>query len=46
MNKRRPLDEAAVAPVNKMARVVWALPIHNRPYQRGYVSLRDAPVLG
>lgn len=46
MNKRRRLDEAAVALVNKMVRVIWMLLIHDPPYQRGYVILRDAPVLG
>lgn len=35
---RRPLNVAAVAMANKMARTIWALLAHNRTYQSDYVS--------
>ena len=36
--KRRPKNVAVVAMANKMARTIWALTVHERVYQSGYVS--------
>jgi transposase len=41
--KRRPKNVAVVALANKMARTIWALTVHERAYQSGYVS---RPVAG
>jgi transposase len=38
--QRRPLNVAAVALANKMARTLWALIAHRRIYQPGYLSTR------
>lgn len=35
---RRPLNTAAVALANKMARTIWALLAHDRTYRRGYAE--------
>jgi len=36
--QRRPTNVAIVAMANKMARTAWALLVHDREYQKGYVS--------
>ncbi len=36
LRKQRPLNVVAVAPANKMARTIWAVLAHDRPYQREY----------
>jgi transposase len=38
LRQRRPLNVAAVALANKMARTIWALLAHERMYQKGFVS--------
>ena len=40
MKKRRPLNVVIVAMANKMARTIWAVLAHDRPYERGHVSVR------
>jgi transposase len=40
MKKRRPLNVVIVALANKMARMIWAILAHGRPYHDGYVSAR------
>lgn len=40
LKKRRPLNVAIVAQANKMARMIWAILAHDRPYDRGYVSVK------
>ena len=40
MNKRRPQNVVIVALANKMARTIWAILAHGRPYQDGYVSAK------
>jgi transposase len=40
LKARRPLNVAVVAQANKMARTIWAVLAHGRPYQREYVSVR------
>jgi transposase len=42
MKKRRPLNVVIVALANKMARTIWAVLAHDRPYQKGYVSAKPA----
>lgn len=42
MQKRRPSNVVAVALANKMARTIWAVLAHDRPYQQDYVSARPA----
>src|SRR6202140_2606472 len=42
MKKRRPPNVVVVALANKMARTIWAVLAHDRPYQRGYVSTKPA----
>lgn len=42
MRKRRPLNVVIVALANKMARTIWAILAHDRPYQKGYVSVKPA----
>jgi transposase len=39
---RRPVNVAAVALANKMARTAWALLAHGEAYQKDYVSVRPA----
>ena len=34
MKKRRPPNVVVVAPANKMARMIWAVLAHDRPYQK------------
>ncbi|PRG49159.1 hypothetical protein C6V06_24440 [Burkholderia gladioli] len=33
-------DQVIVALANKMARTIWAVLAHDRPYQKGYVSVK------
>jgi len=42
MLRRRPLNVVTVALANKMARTIWALLVHNRSYQKDYVSVKPA----
>lgn len=35
MLKRRPINVVSVALANKMARIIWAILAHGRPYQKG-----------
>ncbi|MDR6860223.1 IS110 family transposase [Variovorax guangxiensis] len=42
MKKRRPANVVTVALANKMARTIWAVLAHNKPYQRDYVSVKPA----
>jgi transposase len=40
LKKRRPLKIAAVALANKMARTIWAVLAHDRPYSKDHVSVK------
>ena len=40
--KRRPKNVVIVALANKMARTIWAMLAHDRPYQKDYVSVKPA----
>ncbi|MDR6201352.1 IS110 family transposase [Paraburkholderia graminis] len=42
LKKRRSWNVVIVALANKMARIIWAVLAHDRPYQRGYVSAKPA----
>jgi transposase len=42
MIKRRPKNVVIVALANKMARTIWAVLAHERPYQKNYVSVKLA----
>jgi transposase len=42
MTKRRPQNVVVVALANKMARMIWALLAHDRPYQKDYISVKPA----
>lgn len=42
LGKRRPPNVVTVALANKMARTIWALLAHDRPYEKGYVSIKPA----
>ena len=42
MMKRRPKNVVIVALANKMARTIWAMLAHDRPYQKDYVSVKPA----
>ncbi|SAK99232.1 transposase [Caballeronia temeraria] len=42
LKKRRPLKVAAVALANKMARIIWAILAHDRPYSKDHVSIKPA----
>lgn len=42
MKGRRPANVVIVALANKMARTLWAVLAHDRPYQKDYVSVRPA----
>jgi hypothetical protein len=42
IRKRRPLSVVVVALANKMARTIWAILARDRPYQKGYVSVKPA----
>jgi transposase len=40
ISKRRPVNVVIVALANKIARMIWAVLAHDRPYQKGYVSIK------
>ncbi|KVN50239.1 IS110 family transposase [Burkholderia ubonensis] len=40
MKKRRPMNVVIVALANKMARTIWAVLAHDRPYQKDYLSVK------
>jgi transposase len=40
LKKRRSWNVVIVALANKMARTIWAVLAHDRPYQNGYVSVK------
>ena len=40
LKQRRPLNVVAVATVNKLARIIWAMLVHQRPYRKDYESVR------
>ena len=40
IRKRRPLNVAIVAQANRIARTIWAILAHDRPYGKGYVSVK------
>lgn len=42
LGHRRPPNVVTVALANKMARTIWALLAHDRPYEKGYVSIKPA----
>lgn len=42
LSKRRPPNVVTVALANKMARTIWTLLAHVRPYEKGYVSIKPA----
>ena len=42
MRKRRPLNVTVVAQANKMARTIWAIVAHERPYNKNHVSVKPA----
>jgi transposase len=42
LGQRRPPNVVVVALANKMARTIWALLAHNRPYQGDWVSIKPA----
>jgi transposase len=42
ISKRRPVNVVIVALANKIARTIWAVLAHDRPYQKGYVSIKPA----
>ncbi|MDW3682754.1 IS110 family transposase [Cupriavidus sp. CV2] len=42
ISKRRPPNVVTVALANKMARMIWAILVHDRPYERGHVSAKPA----
>jgi transposase len=42
ISKRRPPNVVTVALANKMARTIWAVLAHDRPYENGYLSAKPA----
>jgi transposase len=42
IRKRRPFNVAVVALANKIARTIWAILAHDRPYEKGYVRVKPA----
>ncbi|KVD72582.1 transposase [Burkholderia sp. ABCPW 14] len=42
MKKRRPANVVIMALANKMARTIWAVLAHDRPYRKDYVSVKPA----
>lgn len=42
LRKRRPMNVAVVAQANRMARTTWAILAHDRPCEKGYVSVKPA----
>jgi transposase len=43
IRQRRPFNVVVVALANKMARTIWAILAHDRPYQNGFNSVRPTP---
>ncbi|WP_321867734.1 IS110 family RNA-guided transposase [Paraburkholderia tropica] len=43
MLARRPRNVVIVAIANKIARTIWAVLAHNRPYQKDYICVRPEP---
>jgi transposase len=41
MKQRRPANVIVVALANKMARMIWAVLAHDRPYRKDHVSIRQ-----
>jgi len=42
MKKRRLLNVVIVAMANKLARIIWAMTTHQRPYRKDYESVKPA----
>ncbi|MGF6813083.1 transposase [Paraburkholderia sp. Clong3] len=42
IGKRRPPNVVLVALANKMARTIWAILAHDRPYEKGFISAKPA----
>ncbi|WP_321959438.1 IS110 family transposase [Burkholderia cenocepacia] len=42
IKKRRPTNVVIVALANKIARTIWAVLAHDRPYQKDYISAKPA----
>lgn len=42
MKKRRPPNVVVVAMANKMARTIWAVLAHDRPYRKEHISMKPA----
>ncbi len=42
MKKRRPPNVVVVALANRMARTIWAVLAHERPYEKAYMSVKPA----
>ncbi|WP_244911995.1 transposase, partial [Burkholderia aenigmatica] len=42
MKQRRPLNVVIVAMANKLARIIWAMLAHQRPYRKDYESVKPA----
>jgi transposase len=42
IGKRRPPNVVLVALANKMARTIWAVLAHDRPYEAGFMSVKPA----
>lgn len=42
IRQHRPLNVVVVALANKIARTIWAILANDRPYQKGYVSVKPA----
>ena len=40
LKKRRPANVVAIALANKLARIIWAVLAHDRPYEKSYGSVR------
>src|SRR5258707_10381776 len=40
LKQRRPMNVVIVAMVNKLARIIWAMLAHQRPYRKDYESVR------
>jgi transposase len=40
IHKRRPLNVAIVAQANRIARTIWAIPAHDRQYDKDHVSVK------
>ncbi|MGF6536871.1 transposase [Paraburkholderia youngii] len=42
LKKRKPVNVVVIALANKIARIIWAVLAHGRPYDKGYASVRPA----